>query len=712
MQSKNAPSEYTATVKPTAFEPPDTIKPSRAKRIGWLQVSLGIGILFTALVLYFVLAAKAVIFRATEENALFEISGGFSFPIGESTLLLRGEYQIETTAQGFYPLTETLEVDSNTPAEIIYSLSPLPGDLEITLAIEERVPATAVISGNGMTSTRELNSESNRFLFENLEAGSYELLLDAELYAPQKIVIDVPGQSKVHNAEVSLSPNWGWVFATLGQPEATIAIDGNNARDFQFTNLAIGQNPTATAVRVEAGQRQYAITLNGYKPFEREFKIAKEEELDFGEITLEHVDSQVGIVTQPEGVSVLINQEYVGETPLILDLEPNITHAIEMFKAGFITKSDAIKVEKNSTQNLDYRLDADLIQVSVSLYPETAVLSVNGKDFSRSEGALSLPAIAHNIVISAPGHATQSMEFQPVRGTRQHLQVRLLSDQEALWADISSKYTTAAGSDMKLFRDMGEVLLGSSRRETGRRANEVRWDAVLQRPFYASLTEVTNAQYKLYDPEHSSGNYEGYSLDGPTQPVVSVTWQQAALFCNWLSEKEGIEPFYTTERGFVSGFSPDSQGYRLLTEAEWSWLAKMTPSGLPKKYMWGDEELPPGPIENYADESIAKEINFTLSNINDSFSASAPVGRFPPNQKGLYDLSGNVNEWIHDWYDTAPYPADERIVDPVGPDEGEFHVIRGASWARGYLPQLRLAYRDYDSTGRNDLGFRIARYAM
>lgn len=75
-------------------------------------------------------------------------------------------------------------------------------------------------------------------------------------------------------------------------------------------------------------------------------------------------------------------------------------------------------------------------------------------------------------------------------------------------------------------------------------------------------------------------------------------------------------------------------------------------------------------------------------------------------------MSGNVNEWIQDWYTPAPYKATETIVDPTGPEEGEFHVIRGASWARGYLPQLRLAYRDYDSTGRNDLGFRIARYAM
>lgn len=74
-------------------------------------------------------------------------------------------------------------------------------------------------------------------------------------------------------------------------------------------------------------------------------------------------------------------------------------------------------------------------------------------------------------------------------------------------------------------------------------------------------------------------------------------------------------------------------------------------------------------------------------------------------------MNGNASEWIHDWFDPQPYPEGIVHTDPLGPEIGEFHVIRGANWARGYLPQLRLAYRDSGATARNDVGFRIARYA-
>ena len=90
------------------------------------------------------------------------------------------------------------------------------------------------------------------------------------------------------------------------------------------------------------------------------------------------------------------------------------------------------------------------------------------------------------------------------------------------------------------------------------------------------------------------------------------------------------------------------------------------------------------------------------------------MGRFDPNHRGIFDLGGNVSEWIHDWYSAkglSVLSETNRLVDPLGPEVGEFHVVRGASWAKGHLPQLRLAYRDFGAKGKFDIGFRIARYA-
>jgi formylglycine-generating enzyme required for sulfatase activity len=97
----------------------------------------------------------------------------------------------------------------------------------------------------------------------------------------------------------------------------------------------------------------------------------------------------------------------------------------------------------------------------------------------------------------------------------------------------------------------------------------------------------------------------------------------------------------------------------------------------------------------------------TIPDYDDSFPATAPAGHFAPNALGLYNLGGNVAEWVSDHYELSP-PA--TATDPLGPAAGEFHVIRGASYLHGSVTQLRLTFRDYGKDPRPDVGFRIARW--
>ena len=696
------------SIAPSEFQSPDQLPPEKNWRFRPLYAALAVLTLLVVFVLYFILTAKAVLFEVNAENAEVQIYGGLTVPFGESILLLRGDYEVEIQAQGYEVYKDTLMVTAETSPQISYELTPLPGDLSIRLLGDEEIFGSAVLSGDNLVEPLQVDSLQT-LLFEDVPAGLYQLSIDADLYSESVVEVNVPGRELTHEVEVELEPNWGWVSADINPIEAQLIVDGTHK--ISEADDSVSSNPP-TRVRVEAGKYEVQVLLEDYKPFSRDIELEKDDEINLGIIQLEHVDSKIGVLTNPEGVTVLVNQEYAGETPIVLDLLPDREHRIDLFKAGFQPQSETIRVEKNTEMDLSFNLDPDLVQVSISVFPNNAELKIDGQSIRVSQNQISLSAIKHDVEIAAPGYETQKIEFLPTRGTRQHLQVRLLTTEQALWANIPPSYSTVADQPMKLFRDPGEVTMGSSRRETGRRANEANWRAELKRPFYVSLKEVTNLQYKLYEPEHSSGNFQGHSLDSPNQPVTGVSWQQAALYCNWLSEKEGLTPFYQTERGFVSGVNPNSTGYRLLTEAEWTWLARATSTGFPQKYIWGDDDQIPGVVENYADQSVAQLINFTLETVNDSFVTSAPVGSFDPNEKGLYDLSGNVNEWIHDWYEPAPYSSDQTVVDPLGPEEGEFHVIRGASWARGHLPQLRLAYRDYDSTARNDLGFRVARYAM
>jgi len=229
----------------------------------------------------------------------------------------------------------------------------------------------------------------------------------------------------------------------------------------------------------------------------------------------------------------------------------------------------------------------------------------------------------------------------------------------------------------------------------------------LQRPFYLGVAEVSNAEFRQFRAGHSSGEFKGKSLNGDEQPAVNLGWEDAALYCNWLSAEEGLPPFYTVQGGRVTGFTAASRGYRLPTEAEWAWAAIVQADGSSARFGWGQELPPSAKAGNFADQSGVTLLGQVIAGYDDGFAVAAPRKRFAPNRHGLFDLSGNAAEWTHDVYEALP---PEGRTDPLGADTGEFHVIRGASWRHGSMTELRLAFRDYGKEARADLGFRVARY--
>lgn len=233
----------------------------------------------------------------------------------------------------------------------------------------------------------------------------------------------------------------------------------------------------------------------------------------------------------------------------------------------------------------------------------------------------------------------------------------------------------------------------------------------MSRPFYLSQKLVSNRQFRLFTKEHVSGSFAGNSLDGEDYPVVNITWEDAVSYLNWLSEQDGLKPFYQKQGSSFVAASPPTNGYRLPTEAEWAFSARLVGSPTVQHFPWSGGFPPRTTIGNFADESARHILPQIIDGYQDGFPVSSPVGTFPPSKGGFYDMGGNVGEWCHDFY--SPYPGNGSPApptDPLGPPSGTHHVIRGSSWRDSSITELRLSYRSYHREGRDNVGFRVARY--
>ena len=227
-------------------------------------------------------------------------------------------------------------------------------------------------------------------------------------------------------------------------------------------------------------------------------------------------------------------------------------------------------------------------------------------------------------------------------------------------------------------------------------------------PYNMSVNEVTTNQYQQFDSQHDSGVLGRALLSQDDRPVVNLTWEKAIRFCNWMSERQGLPPAYEYFNGAWRGVVPMTTGYRLPTEAEWVWAARYAAGPNPTRFPWGDNMPPVEVHANYADEAAANMVPYHITGYSDNFRGPAPVATFKENELGIFDLAGNVSEWVHDFYSLRK--PTETLTDPLGPDEGDYHVIRGSNYTHGRFSELRWTFRDYGEEARTDVGFRIARY--
>lgn len=647
---------------------------------------LALAVLVLIAVASYIFSATSVIVTAQPATADIDLDGGLSVKLGEGFLILPGEARLSIQAEGYHPLESTLTITGDQNQVFHFELEKLPGHLTVGAPVDE--PGEVWIDGEQRGT---LNVE-----ITDIPAGEHPLQIVTERYLPWSGTVDITGLDQSQTYPVELEPAWATVTFATQPPGAELSVD----------QQVLGTTPTAADIL--RGEREVSLSLPGHKTWHDVLRLEAGESLDLGTIALEKADGLVTVNSRPGGASITVGGDYYGVTPRQIALAPGKSYQITLFKEGFQPGQGRITVESGIEQSVDIDLEAQLGQVTIKATPPDALLYVDGRLLGRADQTLTLPASRTRIEIKKDGYADYSTTVLPRPELAQQIPVTLKTLEQQKWATIKPQITTAAGQTLKLFKPDDTFTMGSSRREQGRRANESLHDVTLTRPFYLGLHEVTNDQYRRFNAEHSSSHIKGNSLDSPDYPAVGINWQQAALYCNWLSQQENLPPFYTVEDGVVTGFDPGSHGYRLPTEAEWAWAARLE-NGRMLKYAWGPQLPPAENAGNFADRSAAAIAGFIINEYQDGYTATAPVGSFAPNAKGVYDLAGNVAEWINDFYGIATLSL-KAEVDPVGPEEGAYHVIRGSSYLHGNVTELRLSYRDYSEDPRNDVGFRIARY--
>lgn len=189
--------------------------------------------------------------------------------------------------------------------------------------------------------------------------------------------------------------------------------------------------------------------------------------------------------------------------------------------------------------------------------------------------------------------------------------------------------------------------------------------------FLIDIHEVTNADYQEY-VQAAAARQPAYlgdpDFNGAAQPVVGISWEEADKFCKW-------------------------KGQRLPTEAEWE---KASRGKRRIDYPWGNEPPDGG-----------------KANFNEELNKTSPVGSYEAGKSdyGVYDLSGNASEWIHDWH-LAEYYLFSPKENPRGLEKGQYKVIRGGNW-RNNAHDVNMVYRNatLPSARNKTVGFRCVKSA-
>jgi len=673
-------------ITPIAFKPRSETKVAASRGPSRMTIALSAAGGLLAVVAFFAFTAKSVALDFEPEPASVSLpSTLFKVKIGDRFLLRPGSHRVVAEAPGYYPLDTKIDVGPLADQVIALTLTKLPG--LVTVTTEPEINAQVLVDGVSIGKTPLVDAE--------ITPGMHQLELSAERYLAAARELEVAGANERQALAVTLTPDWAIVSLNTAPSGATVLVDGAEA------------GVTPAAVEIMSGEHDIEVRLAGYNAWTSKVLVEADKPQQLPDVALTQADGRVEVASNPSEATVSVDGEFRGRTPLAIRLSPGRTHRVAFSKPGYESATRELSVAADSGRKLQIDLTPQYGEIEVTSTPPAEVF-VDGERRGSTPVTLALTSISHAIEVRQAGYAVERSDLTPRPGFPQKLAVTLTKLDESSGGGFATVLRTSMRQELRLV-PAGQFVMGSSRRDQYRRSNEPLRTTRLTHAFYLGAREITNAEFREFKADHDSGSFEGNSLNGDEQPVVNVGWEDVAQYLNWLSLKDGLQPVYEKSASGWAPVRPLRNGYRLPTDAEWEWAARFAGQTEGLFYPWGTDGRPPDRSGNYADVNAANILPTVLNTYDDGFIVSAPVASFDANAFGIFDLGGNVAEWVQDFYTLDLLESSQILDDPLGPDNGRLHVVRGASW-RSAIPQdLRLSARGSGFEGREDVGFRIAR---
>jgi formylglycine-generating enzyme required for sulfatase activity/serine/threonine protein kinase len=538
-----------------------------------------------------------------------------------------------------------------------------------------------------------VNKDGRRFFLETIgESGQWE---SEERLLSQRydFIVTKDGFATESFDKVELTPKeWVELKAELDPLPATLRVlsepDGAEVR---VGGKRVGRTPLVYEEIPPTGVLTVEVTGNGFRARSQEIEIqpGQENVVDFGNLEAKTGTLQLGVLLRGRAptaddlkqLEVVLDGEQYGAVARLNRGLPAGPHTIEVSHPDYFPLSRSVSLSDNETVETELNLSPRPGKIELILPPARFRALVDGEPATLVENIVGIPAEKEvELTLVVKDYLPVARKFYHAPNSFETWEPNLV---RLPGPSIGSDWKIPYLNETLVWVPRGSFLMGSPGEEQLRLPNEGPQTRVrLDEGFWIGQTEVTQEFYERVLGENPS------EFRGDKRPVENVSWRDAQRFATKLTEMER-----------EAGRLLDGYEYRLPTEAEWEYAAR---AGTSTPFSFGGEA---DPSDGNFEGQYPRDYGSTEIRSEGEYGTEA-VASYAPNAWGIYDVHGNVREWIYDGYNDRLLGGE--TTDPVRLEEGRGRGVRGGGWDE-FANRVRSSAREYvkPTNSRSNLGFRI-----